>query len=114
MARRTNKYGRGRGSRYNSGQGDSLPVKIANLWNDLKTMLAMLIDVVFGRYRPVPLKTILAMLGAFLYFFSPIDLLPDFIPFFGYLDDAFVIVLAIDLVRDDLAIYRAWKEQGEQ
>ena len=114
MARRTNKYGRGRGSSYQHGQGDSLPVKIANLWSDFKTMLAMLIDVLFGHYRPVPLKAIFAMLGAALYFFSPIDLLPDFIPFFGYIDDAFVIVLAIDLVRDDLAAYRAWKEQGEQ
>ncbi len=33
--------------------------------------------------------------GAVLYIVSPIDLIPDFIPFFGEIDDLFILVLAL-------------------
>ncbi len=33
--------------------------------------------------------------GAILYIVSPIDLIPDFIPFFGEVDDLFILVLAL-------------------
>lgn len=34
------------------------------------------------------------VIGALLYFINPIDLIPDFIPFVGYLDDMAVMALA--------------------
>ena len=33
--------------------------------------------------------------GAIVYIISPIDLIPDFIPFFGEIDDLFLLVLAL-------------------
>lgn len=105
--------GRGRQGGGGRGLGESLPVKVAGLWDDFKTLLAMLVDVMTGRYKDLPFKTLIALVAAVLYFVSPIDFLPDFIPFVGYIDDVFVIVLAIDLVRDDLADYRAWREGGQ-
>ena len=115
MPKDSYRNGRGQGRRKSGGGlGESLPVKILGLWNDIRTMLAMLLDYVTGRYRDVPWKTIAAIIGAILYFASPIDFIPDFIPFFGYLDDALVIALAVDLVRDDLVAYRTWKEGGGQ
>jgi uncharacterized membrane protein YkvA (DUF1232 family) len=44
-----------------------------------------------------------------LYALSPIDLIPDFIPFFGYLDDLIIIPLGIAL-----AIYLMPKEVWEE
>jgi uncharacterized membrane protein YkvA (DUF1232 family) len=48
-----------------------------------------------------------------LYALSPIDLIPDFIPFFGYLDDLIIIplgiALAIWLMPEDV-----WEEYREQ
>jgi uncharacterized membrane protein YkvA (DUF1232 family) len=44
--------------------------------------------------------TILAKLPAILsiiYLLSPIDLIPDFIPFFGYIDDIVVVPLLLNL-----------------
>jgi uncharacterized membrane protein YkvA (DUF1232 family) len=44
--------------------------------------------------------TILAKLPAILsiiYLLSPIDLIPDFIPFFGYIDDIVIVPLLLDI-----------------
>ena len=114
MPKRSYRSSGGRESRQSGGFGESLPVKVFGLWNDIKTMLAMLFDYIGGRYGTLPRKTVIAMIGAILYFASPIDFIPDFIPFVGYIDDIFVIVLAIDLVRDDLQAYRAWQEEGDR
>ena len=39
----------------------------------------------------------LSALLAVIYLISPIDLIPDFIPFFGYLDDLVVVPLLLNL-----------------
>jgi len=44
--------------------------------------------------------TVLAKLSAILsviYLLSPIDLIPDFIPFFGYIDDVVVVPLLLNM-----------------
>ena len=44
--------------------------------------------------------TLLAKLPAILsiiYLFSPIDLIPDFIPFFGYIDDIVIVPLLLNV-----------------
>jgi len=40
-----------------------------------------------------------------LYLASPIDMLPDFFPLAGYIDDIFIVAVAIGLVRDELKDY---------
>jgi uncharacterized membrane protein YkvA (DUF1232 family) len=44
----------------------------------------------------VPLRSKALIAGAAAYIASPIDLIPDFIPVIGRMDDAVVIVLAVD------------------
>ncbi|MEA5507548.1 YkvA family protein [Halotia wernerae UHCC 0503] len=46
----------------------------------------------------VPWYARLLAVGVVAYAFSPIDLIPDFIPIFGYLDDLILIPLGIWLV----------------
>ncbi len=64
-----------------------------------------------GEYRAVPWKTLLAAVGAVLYFLNPLDLIADFIYVFGYLDDALVVGLVLSSIRSDLEKFNAW-EQG--
>ena len=52
-------------------------------------------QVVFHPRAPLSAKAVLA--GALLYGILPIDLIPDIIPLFGYLDDVMVLIVAIGL-----------------
>jgi uncharacterized membrane protein YkvA (DUF1232 family) len=49
---------------------------------------------------PVTRKALLGLAGA--YVLSPIDLIPERVPFFGAIDDVAVVVLAIDVFLDGL------------
>ena len=82
---------------------------LAKYCNDLCEIFELLRDRVAGDYRETPWTTIAALTGALIYVLSPIDLILDFIPGIGFLDDAIVIGLAIRLALPDLEKYRAWK-----
>jgi uncharacterized membrane protein YkvA (DUF1232 family) len=65
-------------------------------------------DVVRGRYR-LPWKTVAALSAALAYFLSPIDVVPDFIPLSGFIDDAAVLGLVFGAAEVDLRRYCKWR-----
>ena len=72
-------------------------------------MFQMLKDVKQKKYPETPWKTIAAMVFTILYIINPLDLVPDFIPFLGYLDDISVFSFVLKLINDDLMEYKNWK-----
>lgn len=83
--------------------------KLKPYWEDFKTIFSMLKDVVTGRYTEAPWGTVAALAGMLLYVLTPIDLVPDAIPFLGFGDDVAMLALALKLCKGDIAKYRAWK-----
>lgn len=75
----------------------------------LKTFLPMMRDCLKGRYRPVPYRAIVLMILALSYLVMPFDLIPDFIPFFGQLDDILICGWLLVRLDDALEDYRRWK-----
>lgn len=91
-----------------------LPV-IGLVFNDIPLVCMMISDYVHGNYREVPLATIITLTAAIGYCVSPIDLIPDVIPFFGQLDDAAVFGFALAAAHNDIEAYGVWKaEQLEE
>ena len=89
----------------------STPV-LGSLVEDLITMTQLVSDCLKGIYEELPRGTVIGILAALFYAFSPIDLILDIIPFAGYLDDAAVISLILELgLARDLMQYRDWKRQ---
>ena len=87
---------------------------LAKYFNDLCEIFELLRDRVTGNYKETPWTTIAALTGALIYVLSPLDLIFDFLPVIGFLDDAVVIGLAIKLAQSDLAKYRAWKASRKE
>jgi uncharacterized membrane protein YkvA (DUF1232 family) len=84
---------------------------LAQFFDDIRTMFSMVRDFSKREYRKVPFGTIAAVAGALLYILSPVDLIPDFIPGIGLMDDVGVLLACLRLVRVDLQKYRLWKDR---
>lgn len=65
-------------------------------------------------YTDIPVGSIIAIVSALIYFVSPIDIVPDSIPFLGYFDDAMVVSVCWQLVESDVAEYQNWREENHR
>lgn len=54
--------------------------------------------------RSVPMGAKIALVGLFVYLLNPIDLIPEFIPILGPLDDVVVAVLVLRHVRRNVGL----------
>ena len=80
---------------------------------NIKLLFSLVKDYANGSYREVPWVTIAAIVGSLIYIFSPIDLIPDFIPVLGLTDDAAVLALCLKGIVSDLSKYQAWKKNND-
>lgn len=46
-----------------------------------------------------------------MYFLSPVDAIPDFIPVFGMLDDIAVLAWLMKTLDDELNAFRTWRNR---
>jgi uncharacterized membrane protein YkvA (DUF1232 family) len=63
-----------------------------------------------GSYRGLSVRTLASVAAALLYVLSPVDLVPDFIPGIGLIDDMAVLALLLHVLAQDLAAFRAWEQ----
>ncbi|WP_435406623.1 YkvA family protein [Pedobacter aquatilis] len=84
---------------------------LEGVWSKLILLFAVAKDYVSGRYTEIPKRSIIAVLGGIVYFLSPIDVVPDFVPVLGFIDDVFVLNLVYKQVLKDLEKYKAWKDE---
>lgn len=87
---------------------------LREVFDDLMLLIAMVRAYFSGAYRDVPWDTIAVSLGALLYFLSPVDLIPDVLPFVGYIDDAAIIAFVLRSIRIDVDAFRVWKEARDK
>lgn len=80
---------------------------LAPFLGHVRDLLGLLSDYSRGRYRAIPLGSIAVIAGALGYLLSPLDLIPDFIPGLGLVDDAGVIGACLKVVRPQLERYKA-------
>ncbi len=78
-----------------------------------KVMFGMLKDYRKGIYTEVPWFTIASIAFGFLYVLNPLDIIPDFIPGLGYIDDLAVLSFGLRFIETDLHNYLDWKLENE-
>jgi uncharacterized membrane protein YkvA (DUF1232 family) len=87
--------------------------QLSNVWEYLRAMLRLLRSYLHREYNTIPWKSIVFIVAAIIYFVAIVDLLPDFIPGIGYIDDAGVIAFVISQVKIDLDKYIQWETKNE-
>jgi uncharacterized membrane protein YkvA (DUF1232 family) len=87
-------------------QGD----RLGKLKDDLRLLQALCLAYWRGEYRAISPKALVAVVAGLMYFLSPIDLIPDWIPVFGMLDDIVVLGWVMKSLQDELDAFRAWRD----
>lgn len=62
-----------------------------------------------GEYRQLPWKTLIRVIAVLIYFVSPIDILPDFLPIVGFTDDIALMLWLFSGLGDDIEKFRQWE-----
>lgn len=62
-----------------------------------------------GSYRAVSNKSLLIGIGVLIYLVTPIDIIPDFIPMLGFLDDISLMAWFIDAFQKEITSFREWE-----
>jgi len=84
--------------------------EIKRVIEKIKVLVEMLGAYINGEYKRIPKKTLILIVAAFIYLVNPFDLVPDFIPGIGYLDDARVILFVFQSIFEDIQEFERWKE----
>jgi uncharacterized membrane protein YkvA (DUF1232 family) len=80
-----------------------------NLWAYLQTMLRLIRAYYRGEYRDVKIANLVLIIGAIIYVLDPLDLIPDWIPGLGFLDDATILAFAVQKTRETLDQFTTWE-----
>ncbi len=89
--------------------------KILNLrvFSKQRQKLRLLVDLLkeyrSGNYRIIPWRSVAAITFTLLYILNPLDIVPDVLPVFGYMDDMSVFMALYGLVDKDIEAYKEWK-----
>ena len=80
--------------------------EISSLTEKVKLFILMIQSYVKGEYREIPFKSILLIFTGLIYFINPFDLIGDFIPGIGYIDDIGLILWILKSVEEDVVRFK--------
>ncbi|KEO74820.1 YkvA family protein [Anditalea andensis] len=62
-----------------------------------------------GTYQGLSSRSVGMIVLGLVYFITPVDLIPDFIPFIGYVDDMSVLIAVGKSLQTDILKFRVWE-----
>ena len=86
-----------------------VPGRMHLVANQTGLVLELIDDVKSGTYRSIPWRHVAMLSAIALYAVSPADVVPDFIPLLGGLDDVVLMAIAARIARNQLRAYCRFK-----
>jgi uncharacterized membrane protein YkvA (DUF1232 family) len=83
---------------------------LTEFFEKIRTLIRMIRAYIKGDYKEIPWKSMVLIIGALIYFLMPIDVIPDFIPVAGLLDDISVVLLVFKMINDDINAFIDFEE----
>lgn len=84
--------------------------KFRQLFDVAHTVVRLVRNYVSGSYRQIETGTIVSALGVLLYTLSPVDLVPDFVPVVGFLDDLALLSWFVEKFQGEIVRFREWEQ----
>lgn len=91
----------------------TVPKRMRKVANQTQLVVELIDDVRDGTYRDLPWRSVAIVSAGLLYSVSPADLIPEFVPFLGALDDMVVMAFATRWIERDLRDYCRFKGYSE-
>lgn len=85
--------------------------RLRKVLDELELLISMIRAYASGEYREMPWRALLTAAAAVIYFLNPFDLAPDFLPLFGFVDDAAVIGFVVESLREEMRRYQGYLSQ---
>jgi len=85
---------------------------LSDILDQVSALIRLVAAYARGHYRDVSAQTMITVVAGLIYFVSPVDLVPDFLPG-GFLDDAAVLTWVIRSVKQELDAFMEW-EVGQE
>jgi uncharacterized membrane protein YkvA (DUF1232 family) len=82
------------------------------VWENLQILSRMIKASATGDYHGIPTPTIIGGVAVILYFLTPIDFIPDFIPVIGLLDDVSLLAWFMTSIKDEMNNFAEWEASG--
>lgn len=86
---------------------------LTDIWIGFHDLLRLFRAYIRKEYTAIPWGSIVVAVVAIIYFVSPFDLIPDFIPAAGFIDDAAVIAFVLAQLRSDLDSFHVWEREAK-
>ncbi len=85
--------------------------------SDFQTNVLLLMRMVrayaSGEYKQLPWKSLVSIVAVLIYFVSPIDLIPDFLPVIGITDDVALVVWLVKTLGGDIRKFADWEKASK-
>ncbi|WP_181305192.1 YkvA family protein [Rufibacter sp. XAAS-G3-1] len=81
----------------------------AEVMESLATLTRLIKASVSGEYHGIPKNTVVMAVAVLIYFLSPIDVIPDWIPVIGLLDDATLLAWFMTSIKTEMDKFHAWE-----
>ena len=85
--------------------------RFARVRDDLNLLLGLCAAWWRGEYRAVGRQALLSVVAALLYFLAPLDMVPDWLPGAGLLDDLAVLAWVMRTWHGELEAFKAWRDR---
>jgi uncharacterized membrane protein YkvA (DUF1232 family) len=73
-----------------------------NFVSQLRLIARMLKAHLSGEYKAFSKRSIILLVFALVYFITPFDLIPDFIPALGFSDDISIVLFVLRSIKEDV------------
>lgn len=84
---------------------------MAEFQNNVQLLIRMVKSYASGEYKGLPWKSLLSIVAVLIYFVSPIDIIPDFLPVIGITDDVALVIWLIKTLGSDISKYSEWEKK---